>query len=204
MSNGDAQAGWETEGRIAENARNGFQRDFVGGMFWMGMAGLTKGLAVSSEHQRPTHERLKSIEDYFSDRVPLCQIERVRAIGGSMHDRLMDLSGWPPIQHDGQLLVSHQDALLIGGKVQGSPGAGDHVHFIRQDLCDTCRSQICIEMCSGEAIAAGKDRTSPVFDREKCVHCGACLWNCSRLVADLDRVNIEFRAGGGGLHSAEN
>jgi electron-transferring-flavoprotein dehydrogenase len=50
-------------------------------------------------------------------------------------------------------------------------------------------------MCSGEAIAADKEGGAPVFDREKCVHCGACLWNCD---------NIEFAAGGGGLHSAEN
>ena len=35
------------------------------------------------------------------------------------------------------------------------------------------------------------------FEREKCVHCGACLWNCAH-------TNIEFRAGAGGLHSAEN
>jgi electron-transferring-flavoprotein dehydrogenase len=45
----------------------------------------------------------------------------------------------------------------------------------------------------------------PVFDREKCVHCGACLWNCSRWRPDdPERTNIEFRAGTGGLHSAEN
>jgi electron-transferring-flavoprotein dehydrogenase len=43
----------------------------------------------------------------------------------------------------------------------------------------------------------------PAFEREKCAHCGACLWNCSQ---SLDGVhsNIEFRAGAGGLHSAEN
>ena len=45
----------------------------------------------------------------------------------------------------------------------------------------------------------------PVFDREKCVHCGACLWNCtSPLDGDPPRGNIAFRAGAGGLHSTEN
>ena len=39
----------------------------------------------------------------------------------------------------------------------------------------------------------------------KCIHCGACLWNCSRpLAEDPERMNIEFRAGAGGLHSGEN
>ncbi len=52
-------------------------------------------------------------------------------------------------------------------------------------------------MCSGEAIAAAGEGGPPVFDKEKCVHCGACLWNCPQ-------SNLEFEAGGGGLHSAEN
>jgi len=53
-----------------------------------------------------------------------------------------------------------------------------------------------VDICSGEAIAPDpQGGDAPVFDREKCVHCGACLWNCD---------NIAFRAGGGGLHSAEN
>jgi electron-transferring-flavoprotein dehydrogenase len=43
----------------------------------------------------------------------------------------------------------------------------------------------------------------PAFEREKCVHCGACIWNCGQS-PDGERGNIEFRAGSGGLHSAEN
>jgi electron-transferring-flavoprotein dehydrogenase len=45
----------------------------------------------------------------------------------------------------------------------------------------------------------------PAFDREKCVHCGVCMWNCATpLPEDPERTNIAFRAGTGGLHSAEN
>jgi len=37
------------------------------------------------------------------------------------------------------------------------------------------------------------------------VHCGACLWNCSQAnPGNPERSNIAFRAGTGGLHSAEN
>jgi electron-transferring-flavoprotein dehydrogenase len=57
-------------------------------------------------------------------------------------------------------------------------------------------------MCSGQAITAG-EQAVPAFDREKCIHCGACLWNCSES-ANGEKSNIEFRAGSGGLHSAEN
>ena len=60
-------------------------------------------------------------------------------------------------------------------------------------------------MCSGQAIAPAAGGGVPVFDREKCVHCGACLWNCSREVpGESGRTNIAFQAGAGGLHSSEN
>ena len=39
----------------------------------------------------------------------------------------------------------------------------------------------------------------PVFDREKYVHCGACIWNCAQPLPDNpERTNIAFRAGVGG------
>ena len=38
---------------------------------------------------------------------------------------------------------------------------------------------------------------APAFEREKCVHCGACLWNCAQS-PDGERGNIEFVAGGSG------
>ena len=45
----------------------------------------------------------------------------------------------------------------------------------------------------------------PNFDREKCVHCGACLWNCTSASPETaDRMGVAFYAGTGGLHSAEN
>jgi electron-transferring-flavoprotein dehydrogenase len=109
----------------------------------------------------------------------------------------MEACGWPAIPYDGQLLMTHQDALLVGGKVQAPAGYADHVVFLYPTLCEGCKSKVCVEICSGEAITAPKDSSVPGFDREKCVFCGACVWNC-------ERENIAFRAGAGGLHSAEN
>ena len=54
----------------------------------------------------------------------------------------------------------------------------------------------------GQAITLGADEV-PVFEREKCIHCGGCLWNCAHS-PDGILSNVEFRAGSGGLHSAEN
>ncbi len=122
-----------------------------------------------------------------------------------MADPVMDAFGWPEIPLDGQLLVSQQDALLMGGKVQAPPGYADHVVVRDPGLCEGCNPQLCVEICSGQALTYREGGGAPLFEREKCVHCGACLWNCTRPINPGDELcNIEFRAGAGGLHSAEN
>jgi len=198
----------EAEGRVAEKARDGFTRGVVSGLVGMALAGLTKGRLAISGKSLPPAKRLPTIEEYYAGRIAPEEIARLRqdcaARGLSLHNALMDRCGWPAIPHDGQLLVSHQDALLMGGKVQAPPGYANHVAFLYPHLCETCGTKICIEMCSGQAITAG-DKGVPAFDRDKCVHCGACLWNCAvSHPDDPERAAIEFRGGTGGLHSAEN
>jgi electron-transferring-flavoprotein dehydrogenase len=163
----------------------------------MVLAGLMGG-RVSIPAKAPNRPR--SLQEAFRGRIAEKEIERIRQEcardGRVLHDRLMERAGWPPIPYDGRLLVSHQDALLIGGKVQAPPGVADHVIFLYPHLCETCGARLCVEICSGQAIHPQPDG-APVFEREKCVHCGACLWNCPQ-------GNIVFEAGAGGLHSAEN
>ena len=194
----------ESEGLIAEKARDGFHRGVVPGMLGMALAGMTKGkLSLSGEPRL-----MPSVEEFYRGRIPATEVASIRAEcaakGVPMHDTLMDRVGWPPVPFDGQLLVSQQDALLIGGKVQAPAGYADHVTFAYPDFCERCGSQLCVEICSAQAIAPG-EKGIPVFDREKCIHCGACLWNCNTpLDDDPARTNISFKAGAGGLHSAEN
>lgn len=203
------RASWvEAEARIAGKARDGFQKGVLRGMIGMALAGLTRGrLNLGGEPLRP-YQRIPSLEEYYRGRIPAAEIQRLRkecaTQGTSLHHALMERCGWPAIPYDGQLLVSHQDALLLGGKVQAPPGYADHVLFLYPELCERCGTRICIEMCSGQAIAPGAGGV-PSFDREKCVHCGACYWNCAHPIpGDPERMNIAFRAGPGGLHSAEN
>jgi electron-transferring-flavoprotein dehydrogenase len=85
--------------------------------------------------------------------------------------------------------------------VQAMPGFADHVLFRDMQLCTACIEKTCIAMCSGQALTHGANGV-PDFEREKCVHCGACLWNCAKSAGD--HSNIDFHAGAGGLHSAEN
>ena len=200
---------WVERGaQTAKNARNGFHTGVVSGLVGMGLAGLTRGLLAIRADAPPAHEQISPFSGFFTrltHRHPETIAEaRHAARNGSrsLHDTLLDLRGWPAIPFDGRILVSQQDALLMGGKVQATPGFADHVHFRSPELCALCDERTCISMCSGQAITQAEG-TTPDFDREKCIHCGACLWNCPHK-GDGPYANVDFRAGSGGLHSAEN
>jgi electron-transferring-flavoprotein dehydrogenase len=191
------RASWvEQEARIAEKARDGFHRGVLCGLMGMALTGISKGRLHAGGEPKPA----LSLQDYYRGKLEPEEIARVvetcRTQGASTHDALMEYCGWPAIPYDGQLLVSHQDALLIGGKVQAPPGFADHVHFLNREVCRKCGNRLCVEMCSGQALGASMDDT-PAFDREKCIHCGACIWNC-------ESGNLVLLAGAGGLHSSEN
>ena len=196
----------DAESEIAENSRNGFREGVVTGLIGMAVAGITRGAAFMPRSTRPVEQSTSKIEETYASRIPPADLKRLQeecaARGSALHDRIMDRCGWPQIPFDGRLLISHQDALLMGGSVQAPPGYADHVVFIRRELCRECEPKLCVEMCSGQAITRGESGV-PAFDREKCVYCGACLWNC-RASGDGEKGNIEFRAGAGGLHSALN
>jgi electron-transferring-flavoprotein dehydrogenase len=197
------RASWVERGaREAENARNGFQGGFVKGLIGMALAGLTHGRFSLSAHIPPAHKQIRiGTTGVKTERID--ELARAEQAGGRpLHDALLSERGWPEIPFDGNLLVTQQDALLMGGKVQAMPGSADHVRIYNSWLCMACRQKTCIAMCSGQALTIGADGV-PSFEREKCVHCGACLWNCAH-TPDGVHSNIEFRAGAGGLHSAEN
>ena len=192
----------DNESKIAAESRNGFQQGVIRGMIGMAVAGLTGGRVAPAE--RPPRE-MPSLEEAYGSRISPAELKQMQeecaAQGTSLHDRIMDRCGWPQIPMDGKLLISHQDALLMGGGVQAAPGYANHVTFRRPELCRACETKLCVEMCSGQAITRGEDAV-PAFDREKCVFCGACLWNCQ--TDDDTKGNIEFNAGAGGFHSALN
>ena len=198
------RASWvERNARKAINARNGFHLGFVPGLIGMALAGITGGTIslgakIPPGHKQIKKQRVKSLKELKRREAAMVAVED----GRSLHDAIMSSRGWPEIEFDGKLLVSQQDALLMGGKVQAMPGFADHVVFRDAGLCIHCEDKTCIAMCSGQALTLGTEGV-PVFEREKCVHCGGCIWNCASTTAE-GLTNIEFRAGAGGLHSAEN
>ena len=116
---------------------------------------------------------------------------------------LLSARGWPEIAFDGRLLVTQQDALLMGGKVQAMPGFADHVVVRDARALHRLRREDLHRHVLRPGASREAQDGAPAFEREKCVHCGACLWNCAQS-PDGEHGNIEFRAGAGGLHSAEN
>ena len=141
------RASWvEAEGAVAERARDGFQRGVVPGLVGMALAGLTGGrLALGgirrdrrTSGSRPWRSTTRADSAGRGSRRIREDCAK-RAV--SLHDALMERAGWPAIPYDGQLLVSHQDALLLGGKVQAPAGYADHVVFLYPNLCETCGEQ---------------------------------------------------------------
>ncbi len=207
---GRRRGSWvEEEAQVAKKARDGFTRGMIPGLMGMALTGLSGGRINVPATPKAPSQRIPTLNEYFRGRIDSSEVEAIvsqcRQQGKSPVDPLMDKLGWPQIAYDGKLLFSHQDALLLGGKVQAAPGFADHVRFADPALCERCDRQVCVAMCSGQAIAAAEGGGRPEFDREKCVHCGVCLWNCCQARADDgQRGNIDFEAGSGGLHSAEN
>jgi electron-transferring-flavoprotein dehydrogenase len=198
------RASWVERGaREAENARNGFHSGTVKGMLGMALAGLSGGKLSLGAHIPPPHKQIRAFSSNSVEGLKRKDAaELAIADGRPLHDALLSARGWPEIDFDGRLLISQQDALLLGGKVQAMPGFADHVVFRDRDLCISCPEKTCVAMCSGQAITEGANGL-PQFEREKCVHCGGCLWNCGQS-PDGFHTNIDFQAGSGGLHSAEN
>ena len=195
----------ESEAHIAEKSRDGFQRGVVTGLIGMAVSAFSNGrLSLGSHPANPT-ERLVSLAEFYRGKFTQQEITTIQhdcqLRGASAHDPLMDRCGWPAIEYDGSLLVSHQDVLLMGGKVQATAGYADHVVFRDLEVCRSCGNKLCVEMCSGQAITRSLEGV-PSFDREKCIFCGACMWNCPETVDG--QTNLQFHAGVGGLHSAEN
>ena len=198
------RASWVDRGaRTSEHARDGFHAGFLKGMVGMALTGLTNGrFSLKSAIPQPSEQ----FRPFAARGVTKLETKEIAARAAQenrpFHDEWMTARGWPDIPFDGRLLVSQQDALLMGGKVQAMPGFADHVRFVDASICKSCFDKTCIAMCSGQAIIMGADNV-PRFEREKCVHCGACLWNCAH--PPFGRTsNIKFSAGAGGLHSAEN
>ena len=147
------RASWlEKEARIANSARDGFQKGFFTGLFGMALTMMFGGKVKIKTTVKATHERSANLGEFYKGRIPQEEITKIQEEsynkGVAASDALMSRAGWPDIPYDGQLLMTHQDALFAGGKVQAAAGYKDHVVFLFPHLCETCDNKLCIEICS--------------------------------------------------------
>ena len=194
----------DDESKIAADSRNGFQKGVVTGMIGMAVAGMTGGrFALRS---RPVPSALPSLEEAYGSRIPPAELKQMReecAAQGRFAARphhgplrlAADSDGWQAV-HLAPGRAAH------GRRRAGAAGLCEPCDAFASEICRACDTKLCVEMCSGQAITRSDNEDGvPAFDREKCVYCGACLWNCQ---ADAAKGNIEFKAGAGGLHSTLN
>ena len=205
------RASWvEQEARVAEKSRDGFQKGVVRGMMGMALAGLTNGKFTLGGEPVPPWKRIPTSGGVLPRAGIPARKSRsfatsARAKSVSLHGALMDKVGWPAIPFDGQLLVSHQDALLMGGKVQAPPGYADHVIFLYPELCQKCGTQDLHRDVLRPGHHARRGRRARFRPREmRPLRRLPLELQRSPYPDDPERMNIAFRAGAGGLHSAEN
>ena len=175
----------------------------------MALTGFTGGrLALAGEpqlHARRSRSSTAAASPRRRDRAHPSRSATRRA--SALHDALMDRCGWPPIPYDGQLLVSHQDALLMGGKVQAPAGLRRPraASSTRTSASAAATRKLCIEICSGAGHHARRTRRARRSTaRSASTAAPACGTAQRRSTTTRRARNIAFRAGAGGLHSAEN
>ncbi|MCU0784541.1 MAG: hypothetical protein MUF81_10975 [Verrucomicrobia bacterium] len=153
------RASWvELEARVAEKSRDGFQRGVVTGMIGMALAGLSGGRLATPFPQRGRAgwgRAAGSARESASHPHPALSLKGEGSPG-------KPLRPW-------ERIPSLED--YFRGHIP--PGYADHVAFVFPNQCQRCGAKLRVEVCSGQAITPGENGV-PNFDREKCVHCGAC------------------------------
>ena len=169
-------AGWKRAAREAEDARNGFHGGFVRGLIGMALAGLTGGKLHLTPRLPPAHKQIKRAQS-AAGRVWNANARQTWFVedGRPLHDALMTARGWPEIR------VRREASCLAAGRAaDGRQSAGDaglrgsRGVSRRCGSASACDDKTCIAMCSGQAMTLGANNL-PVFEREKCVHCGGVL-----------------------------
>ena len=200
---GAAQAGWSARREEAKNARNGFHHGLVPGMIGMALAGLTHGKLSLRGTIPSAHEQIRpfSPDDVagVDPRKPSGWRRRAhrRTSAARCADDRARLAG---DRFDGRLLVTQQDALLMGGKVQAMPGFADHVVFRDPKFAPSARRRPA-SPCARAGHYAGREGGSPSSARSACTAARACGTAPNASASTPISISAPAPAD---LHSAEN
>ena len=174
------RASWVEQGaREAENARNGFQDGIVKGMIGMALAGLDPRKTFA---EREDSRRRTSRFGPFSSiaRRPATEAGRRAGHRRWAHASTMRCSrraAGRRFPSTAACWSRSRTRCCSAARCRRCPALPIMSSSAILNLCIACGEKTCVAMCSGQAITQGEDG-APAFEREKCVHCGACLWNC--------------------------
>ena len=129
----------------------------------------------------PPGDEIGTLEDFYAGKIPAEEIALLRTQcaekGVPLHDALMDRVGWPQVVLDGEMLVSIRMHCSWAARCRRRPGTPiTWCSSTRQSVPDLPEAGVRGGLLGGGA--ASRRGRRPDFDREKCVHCGACLWSC--------------------------
>ena len=184
MSPGAAPVGWKKKRASPKKRATVFITGCCAALSaWRWRVSPRASVVIGGE-PKPT----QGLTDYYHGKLSAerggAHREPVPLQGVACHDALMDRCGWPAIRYDGQLLVSHQDALLMGGKVQAPPGLrGSCPVSGRGSLPSSASASFASKCASGQALTPS--------------HGDAGVR--SREMRPLRRVPVELRAGKSGV-----
>ena len=68
----------EKEGRVAEKARDGFQKGFIRGILGMGLSGMSSGRINMPGRSKKPCERIPTLEEYYKGRILPQEIEAIK------------------------------------------------------------------------------------------------------------------------------
>ena len=152
----------------------------------MGLTGMTGGkLNLGGEIKRP-YERVPSLEEYCRGRIAPAEVEELRksaiSQGTSLADAVMDASR---LAAD----TARRQAPRLPAGCPPPRAARSRPRPATPITWSSSTRQLCANAAARSSASrsvparpspTGEGGGAPQFDREKCVHCGACLWNCTK------------------------
>jgi electron-transferring-flavoprotein dehydrogenase len=146
------RASWlDRELRVAEGARDGFDRGVIWGLTGMGLAGLTRGLVRLPGRRRV--KPLPSLDEYFAGRISADEIARIRqrsTADGEFDARCVHGTR----RRAGHPLRWAAARLASGRAADGRPGAGARrlreSRAVQEGPVRYLRTHLCVDMCSGQ------------------------------------------------------
>ena len=169
-SRGGAASWVESEGRVAEKARDGFQRGVVTGLVGMALAGLTKGKVALGEEPPHPADAIGTVEGFYAAGSPPRRspgsARSARRRASRCTTRSWTRAGWPadPARREAARLAPGRAA--HGRQGAGAGGLRRPRRLPRPELCERLRDAGLRRDLLGRGAPPGRRRRPELRPRE--------------------------------------